>query len=112
MPCGEWKQPSNYFLELTIGSCAIEMSMVVSHLVWLFRTRGIRKRAKKAGKTFDEFEEGIEWQSKGIDVGRLLKDMYTARNGAKGGASVSVDAIEALPKTEEVTPKTVPNAVV
>ena len=86
--------------------------MVVSHLVWLLRTRGIRKRAKEAGKTFDEFEEGIEWQAKGIDVGRLLKDMFTARTGARGEARVAIDDTEALPKTEEVTPKTVPNGVV
>lgn len=48
--------------------CAIEMSMVASHLVWRLRTRGIRKRAKAGGKTFDESEEGTAWQAKGIDL--------------------------------------------
>lgn len=41
--------------------------MVTSHLIWLLRTRGIRKRAKEQELTFDEAEEGIAWQAKGID---------------------------------------------
>ena len=86
--------------------------MVISHLVWLLRTRSIRKRAKEAGKTFDNFEEGVEWQAKGVDIGRLLKRIFTTRTEAERGASVAVDGIEALPKAEEVTPKTVSNAVV
>ena len=85
--------------------------MVISHLIWLFRTRGIRRRAKEAGKTFDEFEEGIEWQSKGIDVESWLKGMFHAKDGARRSASTAVDDIEVLPSTEEVAPKTVPNAV-
>jgi hypothetical protein len=48
--------------------CAIEMSMVVSHLIWRLRTRGIRKRAKAEGKTFDESAEGRAWQAQGIDL--------------------------------------------
>jgi hypothetical protein len=48
--------------------CAIEMSMVVSHLIWRLRTRGIRKRAKAEGKTFDESAEGRAWQAEGIDL--------------------------------------------
>lgn len=106
------EQPSHLFSELIVGSCVIEMSMVVSHLVWLLRTRDIRKRAKEAGKTFDEFEEGIEWQAKGVDVGGLLNGMFTGRTAANRRASVAVDDIEALPKTEEITTKTVPNGVV
>jgi hypothetical protein len=78
--------------------------MVVSHLVWLLRTRGIRRRAKEAGKTFDEFDQGVEWQAKGIDVEKLLKSMFTGRRIA------AVDDIEAPATSEEVVPKTVPNA--
>jgi hypothetical protein len=48
--------------------CMIEMSMVTSHLVWLFRTRGIRRRTKSRGETFDESEEGRKWQAEGIDL--------------------------------------------
>ncbi|RAR10731.1 PQ loop repeat protein [Stemphylium lycopersici] len=91
--------------------CAIEMSMVASHLTWRLRTRGIRKRAKESGKTFEEFEEGIEWQAKGIDLGKLLKRLTAGKTceGTSGAASVDV---EALPIPEEVTPKTVPDAAV
>lgn len=99
-------------LRLTAHSCAIEMSMVASHLIWRLRTRGIRKRAKESGKTFDEFEEGVEWQAKGIDAGKLLKRSIAGKKtweGESGAASVNV---EALPIPEEMTPKTVPNATV
>ena len=79
----------------------------------LLRTRDIRMRAKEAGKAFDEYEEGIEWQSEGIDVEKLLKGMFTASNGTERRATAAVDSDgDGLPKTEEVPPKTVPNAVV
>ncbi|KAF2007494.1 PQ loop repeat protein-like protein [Amniculicola lignicola CBS 123094] len=55
--------------------CTIEMSMVTSHLVWRLRTRGIRKRAKEAGVEFDEFQEGIEWQEKGVDLHAKIREM-------------------------------------
>ncbi|KAJ4299648.1 hypothetical protein N0V90_004894 [Kalmusia sp. IMI 367209] len=48
--------------------CVIEMSMVASHLVWMARTKIIRKRANNEGQTFDESVEGREWQAKGIDL--------------------------------------------
>lgn len=88
--------------------------MVVSHLVWLLRTRGIQRRAKEAGKTFDEYEEGIEWQSNGIDVEMLLKGMLIRKSKAKAkkGSSAGVDDIEASATPEEVIPKTIPNATV
>ncbi|KAF3031600.1 hypothetical protein E8E11_001052 [Didymella keratinophila] len=59
--------------------CAIEMSMVASHMIWLFRTRGIRKRAKEAGETFEEFEEGAEWQAKGIDIEKKIMHLFSKR---------------------------------
>lgn len=50
------------------------MSMVASHLIWLFRTRELRKRAKEANMTFDEFPEAVQWQSQGIDLeARIIK---------------------------------------
>jgi hypothetical protein len=42
--------------------------MVASHLIWLLRTRAIRRRAKEADQTFDESEECIEWQAQGTDL--------------------------------------------
>jgi hypothetical protein len=58
------------------------MSMVASHLIWLFRTRAIRKRAKAEDKTFDEYPEGVEWQSKGVDL--EAKFMKLVRSSGKG----------------------------
>jgi hypothetical protein len=57
--------------------CTIEMSVVSSQLIWLFRTRHIRKRANEAGKTFDDFPEAIEWQqSGGIDVEKKFLALF------------------------------------
>jgi hypothetical protein len=43
--------------------------MVASHLIWMWRTRDMRKRAKASGQTFDEAEECVQWQAKGFDLG-------------------------------------------
>lgn len=40
----------------------------MSQIVWLFRTRKIRRRAKEAGLEWDEFPEAQAWQEGG---GRL-----------------------------------------
>ncbi|CAI9637518.1 unnamed protein product [Alternaria burnsii] len=92
--------------------CAIEMSMVASHMIWLIRTRGIRKRAKEAGETFDEFEEGVEWQAKGIDIEEKVRHFFSKKKTAEEDGLPVIGAADALANPEEVTPKTVPNAVV
>jgi hypothetical protein len=93
-------------------SCAIEMSMVASHMIWLIRTRGIRKRAKEAGETFDEFEEGVEWQAKGIDIEEKVRHFFSKKSTAEEDGLPVIGVADALANPEEVTPKTVPNAVV
>lgn len=60
--------------------------MVASHLIWLFRTRGIRKRAKIEEKSFDEAAEGVEWQSEGVDLESKFKKLV-AQWKRKPGAS-------------------------
>ncbi|KAJ4374853.1 hypothetical protein N0V83_001931 [Neocucurbitaria cava] len=86
--------------------CAIEMSMVVSQLIWLFRTRGIRKRAKADGKTFDESNEGIEWQSKGIDLETKFLKLVSRKSLPEEDFETEIE------NPDRITPKTVPNAVV
>jgi len=71
--------------------------MVASHLVWLLRTRKIRKIAKAAGQAFDDNKECQEWQSKGITF--FAKKKMMIEQSGYGGC-------------EHVVPKTVPNAVV
>lgn len=41
--------------------------MFISHGIWFLRTRSLRRRAKEAGMTFDEFPEAVEWQNQGVD---------------------------------------------
>jgi hypothetical protein len=57
-------------------SCIIEIGIATSHLVWLLRTRGVRKRAREAGKSFDEFDGGIQWQAKGPDICKTLSCVF------------------------------------
>ncbi|PVI05441.1 PQ loop repeat protein [Periconia macrospinosa] len=56
--------------------CVIEMAMVVSHLIWRLRTRGIRKRAKEQGESFDESSEGRQWQAQGWDLEAMIKRIF------------------------------------
>jgi hypothetical protein len=95
-------------------SCTMEMSMVASHLIWLFRTRDIRKRAKDAGLSFDESEEGILWQSKGINLEKTLSDLFAKRRSATDSSEVDSDGIEPyiVVPPEHITSKTVPNVMV
>lgn len=41
--------------------------MFISHGIWLLRTRDLRRRAKDAGMSFDDYPEVVEWQDKGVD---------------------------------------------
>lgn len=52
-----------------IGCATIEAGIFLSQIIWLYRTRAIRKRAHEARLTFEEFPEGQEWQSKGWQWG-------------------------------------------
>jgi hypothetical protein len=50
--------------------------LIVIHLVWLLRARGVSKRAREAGKSFDEFDEGIQWQAKGSNICKILSCVF------------------------------------
>lgn len=51
-----------------VDSASVEGGMFISHGIWLWRTRGIRKRAKEASLSFDEFPEAVDWQAKGMKI--------------------------------------------
>ena len=87
------------------------MSMVASHLVWLLRTRNIRRRAKDSGQTFDESEEGIQWQAKGIDLEVMVKALFAGDKVQRNKSRSDIESIDRLVVPEDVVPKTVPNAV-
>jgi uncharacterized membrane protein YccC len=42
---------------LYIACMALETGIFVSQAIWLWRVRHVRKEAKKAGKTYDEYVE-------------------------------------------------------
>ena len=86
--------------------------MVASHWVWLFRTRGIRRRAKEAGVKFDEFEEAITWQAKGIDIGKKILRFFSKKSRLEKRTHTDENDADTPVNPEEITPKTVPNAVV
>ena len=72
----------------------------------------MRKRAKEAGETVDEFEETVEWQARGIDVEKKLRQTFFKKSTERAKEHVDVNGAETLVNSEEITPKTVPNAVV
>ncbi|OAL51573.1 PQ loop repeat protein-like protein [Pyrenochaeta sp. DS3sAY3a] len=94
--------------------CVIEMTMVASHFIWLLRTWDLRKRAKEEGKTFDESEECVQWQAKGIDLEAKFRGLFSKTTSGPDeearNSSIDSDAAPAL--DEHITPKTVPNAVI
>ena len=79
--------------------------MVASHLTWLVRTRKMRARAAEADETFDNSAECIQWQAKGWDLGKMFTGLFSRSND-------KIEQADTLVNPEEVTPKTVPNAVV
>lgn len=73
-----------------IVCCLLELGIVISHLIWLFRTRGIRKEAAAAGKTFDDlaadyerqglefkFSERKSWKTRPMDLESVAEGTET-----------------------------------
>ncbi|KAH5581255.1 hypothetical protein HBI24_136210 [Parastagonospora nodorum] len=89
--------------------CTIEMTMVASHWIWLFRTRAMRKRAKEHDQSFDESEECIEWQSKGVELEAIFWRLFSKKDQVDRDAGLGCDSPV---EPHSVVPKTVPNAVV
>jgi len=86
--------------------------MVASHLIWLLRTKDIRSRAKDAGQTFDSSEEGIQWQSKGVDLESKFLRLFAKKHLPRDDPEPDVESANTFVAPEHVVPKTVPNAVV
>lgn len=86
--------------------------MVASHLVWLLRTRDMRKRAKDNGQTFDENEECVEWQEKGVDLEGTFGRLFSKKDQPNDRANHGNDGVDAFVEPQSVVTKTVPNAMV
>ncbi|KAL8687039.1 MAG: hypothetical protein Q9224_005270, partial [Gallowayella concinna] len=75
------------------AACAtIELGIFLSHGIWLYRTRDIRRRAKEAEMEWEEFPEAQEWQEKRWKFGRIWK--RGAGQEPSSGEEVKVDIAE------------------
>lgn len=93
-------------------SCTIEMSMVASHLIWLLRTRNLRKIANEVGQTFDENSECVDWQAEGIDLEGAFLRLFS-KTDRTGDDSDRGDNFPSSPvEPQHVPQKTVPVVVV
>ena len=68
--------------------------------------------AKEAGQSFDEFEEALHWQAKGIDLERKFRELFAKKDLPHESAESETDSTDTFVPPEHVIPKTVPNAMV
>lgn len=96
------------FRTLTRKSATIEASIFLSQAVWLFRTRGIRRRAKEAELDWDEFPEAQAWQEdrwrlhwnwKGSDASAIDK---TAGSDAAEDQEVTIGISRVQDQNEDI----------
>ncbi|KAI4235129.1 MAG: hypothetical protein LQ352_008125 [Teloschistes flavicans] len=91
--------------------CAtIEAGIFISHAIWLLRTRGIRRRAKAAETTWEDFPEAQAWQENRMRFPHWLQrrnadaneksDSSTSANGCAGADHPSEAARESAGKGE------------
>ena len=89
MPLGEFCSASRSALTLRTlmqYSASIEASIVLSQVIWLFRTRRIRRRAKEAGLNWDEFPEAQAWQEDRLRIPWHRKEpIISVVDGTTGG---------------------------
>jgi hypothetical protein len=76
------------------------------------RTKEMRERAKAAGKTFDESEECVQWQSHGIDLKGVFSNLFSGKKRPRSNSQSDEDGTGPLMVPQNVVPTTVPNAVV
>ena len=81
-------------------SIFIEGGIFVSHAIWLFRTRKLRKSAKVAGKTFDDLPESEEYHVEMPRKGSIAasRDVQKIEVERRGSVAVARD----LERGEEI----------
>ncbi|KAK6829863.1 hypothetical protein PG995_004435 [Apiospora arundinis] len=88
--------------------CALELGIFTSHIVWLLRTRKVRREAKNKGMTFDEL--AAEYEEKGEPFKFAeRKSKKTKKGNSRRGES---DLETASDSSNEVPLREQPNAVV
>lgn len=86
---------SDFALQATDAgrSCALEVGIFASHLVWLARTRRMRKEAAAAGKSFDDI--AAEHEARGVPFPfaerKRGKAVETTSDAEKGLSRVPAD---------------------
>lgn len=83
--------------------------MFLSHFIWYLRTRGLRQRATAEGQTFDECEEAVQWQAKGIDL-RVTLTRLCGRGSRAESTSANNDVEAAV--QEPISTKDIPYGTV
>jgi hypothetical protein len=86
--------------------------MVASHLIWLLRTRDMRRRARAFGQTFDTSDECVQWQAEGLDLLRMFTRLFSKHEHSANDRNSQTDGTESMVVPEHVVPKTVPIAAV
>ena len=86
-------------------SIFIEGGIFISHGIWLFRTRKLRKIAKLAGKSFDDLPESEEYHIDAPRKGSIAasRDMIKDQIERKGSVALAQD----LERGEEMLPESV-----
>ncbi|KAL8658264.1 MAG: hypothetical protein Q9202_007606 [Teloschistes flavicans] len=82
--------------------CAtIEAGIFISHAIWLLRTRGIRRRAKAAETTWDDFPEAQAWQENRMRFPHWLRRRRNADANEKSDSSTSASGCAGADQASE-----------
>jgi hypothetical protein len=75
-----------------LTSCLLEIGIFTSHVIWLLRTRNIRKEAATRGKTFDDVAAEHQWQGVPFKfaerkIAKTTVEMIDVEKGSQDGIS-------------------------
>jgi hypothetical protein len=75
-----------YFSCLLKLRLLLEVGIIGSHLIWLYRTRHIRRSAQKASKTFDEYCKTSQPRTSWYGTGDSRRNSQITRADEKEGS--------------------------
>ena len=82
----------------------LESGMFISHWIWLWRVRHVRREAKKAGKTYDQYiAENPSKKLPRSESSESVPDLESGDSGSQGTVATPEKSVAAPSRTEEVT---------